>query len=965
MAELGWSSRKRIDFRSMNLNVLNWTAVDRLYNRLLENSTNSSVKEIELRQGLQELGQRFVGLFEQEEIDEEVDLIIHECIHRQRFILELDDDVDYEEYLASRNANMVGADFPLNFGWLDEHRFSSLIADSCVQHYLNYFEHHGDVRRDILRNAAQILSRCNNPGNWEGNKRGLAYGLVQSGKTANMQLLSLLAFASGFDLVVVLTSDNIQLRNQTQQRFDEIFGNRGSIRREANCFDVKSPTSHNDAVDAGQSVDVKLRVVECMADGSRLKQFIVLKKNKSVLSKWVVGLEGITRHNFKALILDDEGDFASMPRTRGTRPIYDLIVRLSKALRQSDFISYTATPYKCIAADVNAPIGYPKDFIWILEPRMIAGNGVPAMTTYTGGMELFHQFPHVVHQMVPQVDWPAHVTTEAGYQGLSLAARDALSRDANLEKEEKEFVLNSLASNTIPSSMVSCFVDFAIAGAYRWMDSIERTDSLSVRVEKSPDHAMMLHLSRLKEVQGDFVKLAELAWLQAKCILRDERAMKARISEFHERAAILGEPLSEGSEFDYALETLIEIVDEEIYEYNNRTGEYLLGHSKFYLLNSDTAHQLNYVEESPLKGRTKKASVFIGGDKLSRGLTIEGLCTAYYVRSQKEPLGDTVSQMARWYGHKAHYMHLLRVYTQRHTLALFKDIAYEDLRLRFNIKSEIWEGNSPEEMLIYLQHTPLFKNTSRDFLENMVSGLLADHRHGAIQFRDFRPEVTAIEQNAELVSEYCASLGPGQTVHDRGVLHSKVDFVSLNEFLKKVLSPIAAHGTPLQMSTFLEHWHQRNRRSFPDLNVVFMNGDRAGGYRERKRAGLTDNVQGTNPPNWEQIQKDNARCQFDTVTGGARGSTFKGDRHMDFSEADHKKYSSDELKKRRKDILLLVYLFDPNYVTKRGPKSVRFERGDDGYIDTDKGILALVMYLPNEGRPRVRSLVNQTIQQAL
>lgn len=949
----------------MNLNVFSWARVDRLYARILENSEDSSVKASELRQVLEELGQRDLELFTQEEIDSEVDFVIEECILRQRFVLERDDDIDYEEYLASRNANMVGADFPLDGRWLDEHRFSTLIGDSCVQYYLeNHFEHRGDVRRDIMRNAAQILSRCNDPRDWGSNKRGLAYGLVQSGKTANMQLLSLLAFASGYDLVVVLTSDNIQLRNQTQRRFDAIFGLSSENRRGADCFDVKSPTGSDDALGAGHTVDVKLRVADCMAPGSRLKQFVVLKKNVSVLRKWIAGFEVIEQHEFKTLILDDEGDFASMPIPGRTRPIYDLIVRLSRALRQSDFVSYTATPYKCIAADVNAPIGYPKDFIWILEPRVIADGGVPSLTTYTGGMELFYQFPHVVHQLVPQVDWPAHVTTEAGYQGLSQAAQEALVMDSTLEKEEREFVRISKNNNTIPASMVSCFVDFAVAGAYRWMEDINRSDELWARVVDCPDHAMMLHLSRLKEVQGEFVELAELAWIQAKGILGDKRTLHSRLLQFHTRAQMLGVTLSEGVDFEFALETLISIVDNEIYEFNNSEGFYSAGHSKFYLLNSDTAHNLNYESELPAQGRTKKAAVFIGGDKLSRGLTIEGLCTAYYVRSQKEPLGDTVSQMARWYGHKAHYVHLMRVYTQGHTLSLFKDIAYEDLRLRYNIKSEIWDGSSPDEILICLENTPLFRPTSRGFMKNMVAGVLADHRHGAIQFRGFRSEVTAIEENDRLVLEYRSSLGSGEPVHDRGELHANVDFVSLNEFLKDVGAPGAAHGTPHIMSTFLEYWHHRHPGSFPELNVVFMNNDSTGGLRERKRAGLPEKVRGNNPPNWEQIQKDHAECRFETVTGGARGTTFKGDRHMDFSEVDHKNYSPVELKKMRKDILLLIYAFDPNYITKSGSNKLRYEPGDPGYIDTDKGILAMVMYLPGEGRPKVKSWVNESIRQA-
>jgi hypothetical protein len=85
---------------------------------------------------------------------------------------------------------------------------------------------------------------------------------------------------------------------------------------------------------------------------------------------------------------------------------------------------------------------------------------------------------------------------------------------------------------------------------------------------------------------------------------------------------------------------------------------------------------------------------------------------------------------------------------------------------------------------------------------------------------------------------------------------------------------------------------------------------------------------------------------------------------MDFSEADHKNYRPEELKKMRKDILLLIYAFDPNYITKSGSNKLRYEPGDEKYINTDKGVLAMVMYLPGESRPKVKSWVNQTIQQS-
>jgi hypothetical protein len=56
--------------------------------------------------------------------------------------------------------------------------------------------------------------------------RVLMYGRVQSGKTAAMILTSALCFDNGFRVVVVLTSDNLALVDQTANRFKALSGPR-------------------------------------------------------------------------------------------------------------------------------------------------------------------------------------------------------------------------------------------------------------------------------------------------------------------------------------------------------------------------------------------------------------------------------------------------------------------------------------------------------------------------------------------------------------------------------------------------------------------------------------------------------------------------------------------------------------------------------------------------------------------
>jgi hypothetical protein len=76
--------------------------------------------------------------------------------------------------------------------------------------------------------------------------------------------------------------------------------------------------------------------------------------------------------------------------------------------------------------------------------------------------------------------------------------------------------------------------------------------------------------------------------------------------------------------------------------------------------------------------------IAIGGDKLARGLTLEGLCVSYFVRTTK--MYDTLMQMGRWFGYRPGYLDLCRLYTSPDLQKWFGHIAdaSEELREEFD-----------------------------------------------------------------------------------------------------------------------------------------------------------------------------------------------------------------------------------------------------------------------------------------
>ena len=80
--------------------------------------------------------------------------------------------------------------------------------------------------------------------------------------------------------------------------------------------------------------------------------------------------------------------------------------------------------------------------------------------------------------------------------------------------------------------------------------------------------------------------------------------------------------------------------------------------------------------------------IAIGGDKLARGLTLEGLCVSYFVRTTK--MYDTLMQMGRWFGYRPGYLDLCRLYTPPDLVKWFSHIAdaSEELREEFDFMAK-------------------------------------------------------------------------------------------------------------------------------------------------------------------------------------------------------------------------------------------------------------------------------------
>ncbi|WP_210401984.1 Z1 domain-containing protein [Thioclava sp. L04-15] len=70
-------------------------------------------------------------------------------------------------------------------------------------------------------------------------------------------------------------------------------------------------------------------------------------------------------------------------------------------------------------------------------------------------------------------------------------------------------------------------------------------------------------------------------------------------------------------------------------------------------------------------------TIFVSGNVMARGLTLEGMTTALFQRSSANPLADTQMQMQRWFGYRGSHIELCRVFASSDQLSLFRD--YHDV----------------------------------------------------------------------------------------------------------------------------------------------------------------------------------------------------------------------------------------------------------------------------------------------
>lgn len=547
----------------------------------------------------------------------------------------------------------------------------------------------------------QILMRFEDPhrkGAWD--RRGMVVGHVQSGKTANYTGLINKAIDAGYKIIVVLTGMDDALRSQTQVRLDE--GVVGYDTRKRMAIDQSnsrigvgriggaSVVNINSLTSSEQKGDFKKTVAQSLGvnPGGKDPILLVVKKNKSILNNlisWITSFDARTDdrnikvlYNTPLLVIDDECDFASINTNVNDPDIEPTAInfavrKLLRSFDQSAYVGYTATPFANIFIAPESPADeeygenlFPRDFIVSLKR---SSDYVGATRVFgidedpTTGIDELEALP-ILRSVDDQTNWldPRH---KNGFQ----------------------------VGSALPESMREAIRSFVLVCAAR-----------SQRGQEKEHNSMLVHVTRFVSVQKDIAQQIsdELSLLRQRIMYGEgERAFTVMdelraLWESDFRATTHG---IDGYEDKYVpWETISPYIQSTVSKINVR------------MVNGLSQEALEYFDKEGV------SVIAVGGSKLSRGLTLEGLSVSYYLRTSK--MYDTLMQMGRWFGYRPGYLDLCRLYTTDELIEWYRETAL-----------------ASEDLLMQFDEMTLTGGTPRDFglrVRNSSSGLLVT-RAGAMR----------------------------------------------------------------------------------------------------------------------------------------------------------------------------------------------------------------------------------------
>lgn len=589
------------------------------------------------------------------------------------------------------------------------------------ERYIQYLKNIGrpaDVIHNTEKSTRGIIERLGDPHKTiDSLQKGLVLGSVQSGKTANFNGVINRAIDAGYDMIIVFSGIMEDLRFQTQKRINNDVIGIGEIDKQINqvvgvgkvqqfsksgLYQISSITS--------SATDFRKSLVEVNFDFTN-PRILVCKKNVGVLTNLIYWLmssmpHGHNRLSKSLIVIDDEADNASLNNLGHKGAAYASKVNghmraLLNLFNRRSYLGYTATPFANILQDQNGALdqhdawkipfrynGQVQQLECSLSPGLFPDNFIyklSAPSSYLGPKRFF-----------------SNGREQEGDKKIPLIETIADPQsDENVEfGEEGDVLKRSLAD------AIDCFVL-----------SIALRDSRKQILESLPGytdhHTMLVHISRLiADQNAAAIKIARYVTHLSKQIRDTSKAETTGIYEklrlqWNRFFAFKVENITSYLPNDYNTDGLISKTWDDI----SRLLPNAVNGIQVKAINSQTGDKLIYPE-----GGSQKY-IAVGGNRLSRGFTLEGLTINYFLRDTN--YYDALLQMGRWFGYRPGYIDACRLFIDFDTEEKYNYITAALTELEEQIENMEYQKKKPKEFELRIRkHPQVLKITRPAILKN-------------------------------------------------------------------------------------------------------------------------------------------------------------------------------------------------------------------------------------------------------
>lgn len=610
------------------------------------------------------------------------------------------------------------------------------------------------IEKSINEPTDFIMNCISNPNSGVPEKSyGAVFGYVQSGKTANYIGLINKAVDAGYRIIIVLAGMHNNLRSQTQMRIDEeVLGFETSIEYltkksglvpsviGVGTLNLKMDKSIESLTSRDEKGDFNKYRASVSKQYDQPKIFIV-KKQSTVLKHVYDSLSQnhavIQRADgtrlfpckYSLLVIDDEADQASVNTKYKTDRNGEItedseISKINEQIRKilslfscRSYVGYTATPYANVFIPPQANDAqleddlFPKDFIVCL----------PKPSGYIGAMEFFGEDENSVTMPLRR-----RITTDLDHF-INVKTRQII---APLPDELKKAIL--------------CFIII--------------TAARNVRGQTLEPNSMLIHVNRLNDIQSALKRMVEdyfdevqsyinggdaeiidiMHDLWDKDFIPTTKKMQQDFSAYME-----GVDCSDWNEIETEIKRLVGNHQFRVFEING-TSDDALCYKEF----KDEGRQLNVIA--------------IGGDKLSRGLTLEGLTVSFFMRSSQ--MYDTLMQMGRWFGFRPKYTDLCRLFVSDELFRWFMVVSFATENLREQIHYMNDYDRTPMDFGLRIASHPDMLISARNKIKT--------GQECRLEFNNICSQTRSIDRNAETynhnfnaVESFISKLGKNSIDH--------------------------------------------------------------------------------------------------------------------------------------------------------------------------------------------------------